>query len=199
MQEQDSTATCSKCGKTAEDMKRKPGSTTRRFVRGLCYSCYRRERRDGTLEKTFSDDIKERFFSKVAVRSSGCWEWQGCRNPDGYGKFGESGTVVLAHRFSHEIHVGPIHVGKVIDHLCRNPACVNPEHLEVVTHRENCRRGIAGDRMKARAHCPQGHEYTEENTYVNPGRPNSRTCRTCSRTSSRKSKAAARAKRLRGT
>lgn len=69
-----------------------------------------------------------------------------------------------------------------IDHLCGVRRCVNPEHLEAVTHRENLLRGTGFAAVNAaKTHCPHGHEYTPENTYHNPNPNGGRICRTCKR------------------
>lgn len=83
------------------------------------------------------------YTRHVVDEATGCWEWQGHRARNGYGKFydAESGHVVLAHRAYYERHISAIPVGLQIDHLCRNRGCVNPEHLEVVEQTENVRRG----------------------------------------------------------
>ena len=72
---------------------------------------------------------------------SGCWIWIAGKSTAGYGGLRIDGKDYLAHRFMYEKLVGPIPVGMSLDHLCRNPSCVNPEHLEPVTHQENVRRG----------------------------------------------------------
>lgn len=72
---------------------------------------------------------------------TGCWLWLGCKSPLGYGYVKRSGHRA-AHRLYYTEHVGPIPDGLVLDHLCRNPSCVNPDHLEPVTNAENGRRGI---------------------------------------------------------
>ncbi|MBS69355.1 MAG: hypothetical protein CMK98_13615 [Pseudomonas sp.] len=124
-----------------------------------------------------------------------CWIWTAYIRPDGYGSFvtdtrAISHEVSLAHRFSYELHFGPIPDGFDIDHLCRVRSCVNPAHLEAVTHAVNCRRGIAGavngDRQRAKTHCPRGHEYNQENTYIS--RKSARECRRCRRGAKRASR-----------
>lgn len=72
---------------------------------------------------------------------TGCWEWQRLKNADGYGQFMKGRKVTLAHRHFYERHAAPIPKGMVIDHLCRNRGCVNPEHMEVVTRAINNQRG----------------------------------------------------------
>lgn len=86
---------------------------------------------------------------------------------------------MLAHRWAYELVVGPIPVGLTIDHLCRNPACVRPSHLEVVTMLENNLRAPTSVTAinSAKTHCPKGHPYDESNTYLMPS--GGRDCRTC--------------------
>lgn len=123
----------------------------------------------------------ERFWPKVR-KTEGCWLWTGALTKAGYGLFGDGKQLVYAHRFAYELLVGAIEPGKEIDHLCRTPACCNPKHLEVVDHRTNCQRGEtgkkSGEQQKAKTHCPKGHPYDEENTYITPS-TGARCCRTC--------------------
>jgi hypothetical protein len=128
----------------------------------------------------------DRFWSHVD-RTEECWLWQGSRlaQRGGYGLFGikrqGQGRTLRAHRVAYEISVGPIPDGLDLDHLCRIPACVRPDHLEPVTRRVNTLRGkgpTARNAVKTR--CANGHEFTPENTYVTrDGRH--RACRTCGR------------------
>ena len=123
--------------------------------------------------------IADRFMSHVSPEpNSGCWLWMGADAGNGYGAFCEGGKVEGAHRVSYRLHCGPIPDGLVIDHLCRVPFCVNPQHLEPVSHGENSRRGIVGWHQRVKTHCPSGHGYTKENTLLYRGR---RYCRACRR------------------
>lgn len=110
-----------------------------------------------------------RFFAKVK-KSRKCWIWLGHVNPKGYGKFSRyKGSPVMAHRWSYEYFVGEIPKGLVLDHLCGVKNCVNPEHLEPVTNKENLIRGEVGkknaEHHKNKTHCRNGHRYSE-GTYV---------------------------------
>lgn len=84
-----------------------------------------------------------RFWDNVKKLRGGCWEWQGVRTTGGYGRFDIDGRTVAAHRYAYESRVGPIPPRLVIDHLCRNPPCVRPDHLEPVTTIQNTLRGNA--------------------------------------------------------
>ncbi len=108
----------------------------------------------------------ERLWKSYAVTPTGCWEWTGPKQGQGYGIFGSKPSRA-AHRAFYERFKGPIPAGLVIDHLCRNPSCVNPEHLEPVTNRENVMRGLKGVLHVQPSHCINGHEYTPENKLVN--------------------------------
>ena len=121
----------------------------------------------------------ERFWTKFQKMPSGCWEWQGYRDRDGYGQFNVYRRQRMqAHRYSYEMIVGPIPDGLQIDHLCRNTSCVNPAHLEPVTCQVNLLRGETFQAKNAvKTHCPRGHEYTEDNTYR--AKNGSRSCRAC--------------------
>jgi hypothetical protein len=133
-----------------------------------------------------SDRDIERFKSKL-VTGDGCWSWEGGHfKTTGYALFNvrmDDGKwrPTVAHRVSHLVFKGPIPDGYEIDHLCRNRPCINPAHLEAVTHREN---GLRGESVMAKqalqTHCIHGHEFTPENTYVRT-KKHKRECRQCMR------------------
>lgn len=118
-------------------------------------------------------------------KETGCWDWIGGlnRGDSGYPTFGK---FVYAHRYSYEHYIGPIDERLEINHRCENTRCVNPDHLEAVTHLENVRYS----HVVATA-CPQGHDFTHENTWVEKN--GARHCRRCHR-----EREAARRQRLKG-
>lgn len=95
--------------------------------------------------KTKEDALKV-FWERVE-KGSECWLWKG-PHTGGYGRVSIDSKVTLAHRFSYEIHKGPIPDGFQIDHLCRNPSYVRPDHLEAVTRTENIRRAVESRRTE---------------------------------------------------
>ena len=133
--------------------------------------------------------LNDRFWSKVDKTDS-CWNWTGGTNGKGYGQFGINGKTKSVHRLSYEYTKGMIPKDLQIDHLCRNTLCVNPDHLEAVTHQENVQRGLSGFvngiRQRVKTHCPQGHSYSKENTKIRVynNKP-ARHCKTCLRIKNR--------------
>ena len=122
-----------------------------------------------------------RFMRKVQEQPNGCWLWTGYLSEDGYGIFKLPSGAVKAHRWSFERQVGPIASGLELDHVCRNRACVNPAHLEPVTHQQNMERGVYFNSSKTA--CLRGHPFDEQNTgYSSSGK---RYCKECSRAHNR--------------
>jgi hypothetical protein len=123
----------------------------------------------------------KRFTAKYAVnKATGCWEWQAAKTGGGYGLFWLEKTFHLAHRVAYEVLIGPIPEGLTIDHICKNPGCVNPSHMEPVTQGENLRRSESwsGQNMR-KTHCPQGHPYEGDNLKLT--KEGFRQCRICTR------------------
>lgn len=124
----------------------------------------------------------ERFFEKVEKSSDGCWRWIGAHHQEGYGVF-NMGRLMGAHRWIYQEVFGPIPNGFEIDHLCKVTACIRPSHLEAVTPSENVKRSSSWHHFVESAskvrECPQGHQYTDENTYID--KQNCRHCKECQR------------------
>lgn len=135
----------------------------------------------------------ERLFQKIKFKSS-CWIWTGAtktgrknrKNNKRYGVLTIRNKHMQAHVLTYKCFKGEIPAGLEIDHLCKNTLCVNPEHLEAVTHSENMKRSNSHWKIvqinKSKKHCPQGHKYNKENTYIHEGQ---RHCRICLRNRSR--------------
>lgn len=124
--------------------------------------------------------LTERIAAKVRVDDSGCWVWTAALDRDGYGRVWTGERRTFAHRASYEAHVGSIPDGLQLDHLCRNRACCNPEHLEPVTAQVNQHRSESVSGQNARkVECDHGHALDNLNTYITPG--GRRNCRTCRR------------------
>lgn len=119
----------------------------------------------------------------VSVQENGCWLWTGPLDK-GYGRFSIKGKLIRLPKAAWIVLRGPIAKGFEPDHLCRMRPCINPDHLEIVTHRINVQRGDAGKRFRERTHCPKGHAYDAENTQIKPN--GARGCRTCGRESQTK-------------
>jgi hypothetical protein len=125
---------------------------------------------------------EERFWSRVKKRHgrNPCWNWTGTKDRHGYGQLSVNGRKVLAHRFAYELLVGPIPAGMELDHVrargCRFVDCVNPAHLEPVTHRINVLRGRGPTALHAqKVTCPR----CGERLTVKPWKPSVRYCRPC--------------------
>ncbi len=127
---------------------------------------------------------EDRFFRLVDFRPGGCWLWKGYLHL-GYGRFNDGQRIVRAHRWAYENLVGQIPDAMQVDHLCRCRACVNPDHMELVTQKENIMRGIspASRQYATRTHCLHGHLL--DGVY-HRGNQRVRYCKTCNRENARR-------------
>ena len=136
-------------------------------------------------------NLVERFAAKIGdptvpghIGRSGeatpCLPWEACGNADGYGTFWDGERTIYAHRFAYEMVVGPIPDGLSLDHLCRVRHCVNPDHLEPVSHKENVLRGTAPSSVNAtKVRCPKcGGEFAH---YTHSDGSTRRRCLPCNR------------------
>lgn len=105
-----------------------------------------------------------RFLFKIEWTNS-CWLWTASITHNGYGRFWVLDKMRRAHIVSYTWFIGEILEELELDHLCRNPICVRPDHLEAVTHLENIRRGDIGLYESSKLYCKKGHSYDSENTY----------------------------------
>lgn len=150
------------------------------------------------VKRIIGDDMR-RLISKTDrnPHPEGCWCFTGALNSHGYGNIYFQGKYVSTQRMSYQIFCGPIPEGMHVDHLChtrencsggdtcRHRKCVRPSHLGLATHRDNLLRGrgVGGDNFR-KTHCPEGHEFTEETTYIRPDKKpgtSSRECLPCRR------------------
>jgi hypothetical protein len=154
---------------------------------GECTKCARGfvPRDESSARRAFSaplpSNARAYFMSRTRV-GSGCWQWLGPKNCYGYGTAKMFNVRRMAHRLAYELFRGEIPEGKCLDHVCRKRDCVNPEHLRVVTNRENLFAPRSQSPAKVnseKTHCPRGHEYTPENTFHAKGLRGGRVCRTC--------------------
>ena len=159
-----------------------------RRTRGWCNIHYERWRHNGhplvVRRRCDQGSAIERFVRKIVVSDDGCWLWLANASRLGYGGFrDENGKMVRAHRWAYEYFKEKIPAGLFLDHLCRRPQCVNPDHVEPVTPHENTLRSpIAPSALMAkRTHCNYGHPYSGDNLFVRSwrGKSRRRICRTC--------------------
>lgn len=154
--------------------------TRHRWADGTCRIC-------GTpRQRIYSRGTPyERALLHIEKRVDGCWMWTGSVNTKGYAHMKISGKVwAVVHRVMYEYAKGPVPAGLQLDHLCRNKPCVNPDHLEAVTARENMHRGMA---PSIRAHlsgiCKRGHQLSEGYRRKTDGGMSCRECRRIRRAS----------------
>ncbi len=150
------------------------------------------------MARTDRTDPIVRFWRFVdRGNANACWVWRGALDKRGYGLFWSGSSGVRAYRWLFERERGEVPAGKHLDHLCRNPACVNPDHLEVVTPRENIMRGAGvAPTFAARTHCNSGHEFAGSNLIMRrSGKYISRRCRICNDEAQRRYQSKKRARR----
>jgi hypothetical protein len=123
--------------------------------------------------------IEQRILRRRKVTPNGCWEFMGARNTRNYGQTtvgsmkDGSRRVRKIHALAYELWVGEVPEGMELDHLCRNPPCFNPAHLEAVTHQENLRRAYP-----EKSECFKGHPYVDGSFRIDSqGRKKCRACR----------------------
>lgn len=133
-----------------------------------------------SINMTLSTATISRFWAKVN-KSDGCWIWTAGKTDDGYGTFWTGNTHSKSHRISWALTNGAIPEGLQICHHCDNPSCVRPDHLFTGTNLDNQLDSIKKGRhgQKKKSHCPSGHLYSKENTYLTTN--GKRMCRECHR------------------
>ncbi len=164
-----------------------------RLARGWCSLHYQRWKKYGDpladVAVKIHGDHLARFWSKVdkdgplpmwAPFLGPCWLWADVPDAKGYSSFWNGTKIVRAHNYSYELHLGPVPDGLELDHWCRVRGCVNPSHLDPVTHAENVRRSQENRQTGRYAtHCKRGHELTPESVYDHP--KGGRQCKRCKR------------------
>lgn len=160
----------------------------KKYVKGLCLKHYTQLHRNNHVGLKLGT-VEERFLNRFCIlpeyryKDSYCWVWNHSKLNNGYGIISLNGKRILAHRYSYEYFKNKlpkfVNKGLEIDHLCHNRLCVNPDHLELVEHKINVLRGNAkyNNYQKTKTHCPKGHVYDENNTWVN--KLGHRFCREC--------------------
>jgi hypothetical protein len=134
-------------------------------------------RRTGRPKGSLGKPLAERLAAKSVQMETGCVEWRGAGVPQGYGHISVNRRMAYTHRVAYELARGPIPPGHEIDHLCFNRRCVNPQHLEPVTHTENRRRSRGRGHVNLPNRCGYGHVFDAKNT--GRGSRGSRVCRAC--------------------
>lgn len=119
--------------------------------------------------------VEQRFLSKISIDPLGCWNWTAAKNADGYGRFGFEGRNAHAHRVAYVLFIGPIPRGLEVAHLCHNRRCVNPLHIQAMTHLANVQ--MTPTRTWRRSACKRGHEMEDPNLYHR--RNGTRQCLAC--------------------
>ena len=121
--------------------------------------------------------LKNYIEERITIDKNGCWIWKNKPHKFGYSYGSINKKSWRIHRLSYIVFKAKIPKNKVIDHLCRVRNCVNPEHLEAVSQKENLNRGNSKGKRKT---CKNGHKFTKESTYFyKKGRYNCKYCRIC--------------------
>lgn len=153
-------------------------------ARGWCRKHYVRWQRYGNTDDP-TPSLLQRFSEKYEIAPNGCWVWTARINRKGYGQITVFQKKYEAHRFAYQFLVGAIPDGFQLDHMCRNRACVNPEHLRPVTAKANtyATGSIATAKLnREKTHCPSGHPYSGDNLilyYWKKHRSWTRICKAC--------------------
>lgn len=129
------------------------------------------------MHRRLDGPAETRFWPRVEVVGD-CWLWRGALHR-GYGSFRGDGRSLKAYRWAWESVNGPVPAGLELDHLCRNKACVRPDHLDPVPHSVNVARGDAGGYIRRRTHCKYGHPFAGDNLILRP--TGGRDCLECRR------------------
>jgi len=138
-------------------------------------------KRDQITGRMVVENVYERFFRFIEFRN-GCWLWTGFIAPNGYGDFWYEGHSCHAHTSSYRLFRGEIPAGRQIDHLCKVRRCVKPDHMEVVTPRENLMRAETNAAINvAKTQCIWGHPLSGENLYLHKDKDDHmhRRCKVC--------------------
>jgi len=164
------------------------GSVWRGLVPCVNGYCGHRELDLDSTESDWSEDCsfavikKDNTLNRIEEKiqeNNGCWEWQGGKRK-GYGLISINGRKQSVHRVLYELLKTKIPKGMVTDHLCRNHSCVNPNHIEIVTNKENTLRGNGSPAKNARkTKCIRGHNLSGDNLYINKHKK--RICRQCNK------------------
>lgn len=166
-----------------------PGCDRPGYAKNLCHSHYAAMRNGRPLQRLHLNRRPAGSPPRVTcdavpcpLLGTDCHQFRGLKSSKGYGHVFFDGRFISVHRLCWEREVGPIPPGLVIDHVCRNRACCNVDHLRVVTSKVNSTENVIGSApqvMAARTHCPKGHAYDDVNTLRT--KSNRRVCRECNR------------------
>lgn len=154
---------------------------------------------DPHTQVRYVDDQQKYFYDRVYMDPNcGCWIWLLSLDVEGRGHCKLSGET-RAYRAAYKAFVGPIPPGHELHHICRNPTCVNPEHLKPVTRAEHARlEAWKYEKFRQKEFCAHGHPRTPENLSGAKGRPGKlrRTCKICARDTQARLRRAAKEKAL---